>query len=91
MLASSNLNKGAGQNASRLSTNLVNIFKVWHFDNPVNGLFMGLEKREADEGVLVSGRIRLEGEGRRPTFRAPRLAEEGDESLLLEVYAQGWL
>jgi hypothetical protein len=48
MLASSNLNKGAGQNASRLSTNLVNIFKVWHFDNPVNGLFMGLEKREAD-------------------------------------------
>jgi hypothetical protein len=62
-LASSKLAKGAGQNASGLSVNLVNIFKVWYSANRGNGLFMGLGKREADKGSSCRGRVRLGGEG----------------------------
>ena len=44
----SNLDKGGGQVAGDLSINSLNIFKVWYFENSINGLFMGLGKREAD-------------------------------------------
>ena len=51
-LASSKLDKGAGQNASSLSTNSVEIFKVRLSANRINSLFMGFVNGKGDFGSL---------------------------------------
>ena len=72
----------------------MNILKVWHFENRVNGLNMGFAEEkpiEADEGVLATGCIGLGGKGDGRPFGPARLTGEGDEPLFLVAYEQGWV